>query len=86
MYEKRLPTVQEITHLSTLIRSYPVNRAEVLRTARLWDLKYELIAFIREFPPNAVFQTRIEFVSQSNKLAASIRELWEAPAQFTLKF
>ncbi len=63
--------------LTTMVTSYPVNRRQIVRTARIWNLSNELIAFMRLFPADAQFNTRADLVNKSAKLAVSVRSKWE---------
>lgn len=77
-YSKRIPTSNEIMRLTTMVTSYPVNRRQVVRTARIWNLSNELIAFMRLFPADSQFNTRTDLVNKSAELASSIRHKWES--------
>lgn len=77
-YTKRIPTSQEIMRLTTMITSYPVNRRQVVRTARIWNLSNDLVAFMRLFPADVEFSTRTDLVNKSAGLAMVIRRKWES--------
>ncbi len=78
-YTNRLPSEKDIIWLSKLATSYPVTRREILRIARMWNFKPEVISFLRLFSPDQQFDTRTDFVTRTEHLAMLIRQEWEAP-------
>lgn len=80
-YTNRLPSEKDIIWLSKLVVSYPVTRREILRIARMWNSKPEVVSFLRLFEPDQLFQNRTDFVSQSEQYALRIRQEWELPVQ-----
>jgi hypothetical protein len=84
MYSKRIPNQHDIVRLSTLVRSYPVKRSDVVRVARMWNFKPEVISFLRQFPPDEEFETRTDLVTRADELALLIRQEWESPKEFLL--
>lgn len=83
-YDKRLPDINEILRLSTLVRPYPTTRREVVRVARMWSMPESVISFLRQFPADEVFDARIDLVSRCQDLANLIRHQWEVPKQSSL--
>lgn len=79
MYSKRLPSQHDIVRLSTLVKNYPVKRSDVVRVARMWNFKPEVISFLRQFPPDEEFETRTDLVTRTEELAILIRQEWESP-------
>lgn len=84
MYSKRLPNNQDIVRLGTLIRSYPTSRAHIVRVARMWNFKPEVISLLRQFPADQQFDSRTDFVGRVQDLALLIRQEWESPKEFLL--
>lgn len=84
MYSKRIPSLHDIVRLSTLVKSYPVKRSEVVRVARMWNFKPEVISFMRQFPANEEFDTRTDLVSRAEELSLLIRQEWESPKEYLL--
>lgn len=84
MYTKRLPNHQDVIRLSTLVREYPVTRTEVVRVARMWNFSEEVVAFLRQFPAEDLFDTRTDLVNRSEELSLLIRQEWESPKEFLL--
>lgn len=84
MYSKRIPDQHDIVRLSTLVRGYPTTRADIVRVARMWNFKPEVISFLRQFPPNEVFETRTDLVTRAEELSLLIRQEWESPKEFLL--
>lgn len=84
MYNKRIPDMHDIVRLSTLVRNYPTTRAEIVRIARMWNFKPEVVSFLRQFPPNELFDTRTDLVTRSEELSLLIRQEWESPHEFLL--
>ena len=84
MYSKRIPSQHDIVRLSTLVRSYPVKRSDVVRVARMWNFKPEVISFLRQFPADEEFETRTDLVTRTDELSLLIRQEWESPTEFLL--
>lgn len=84
MYTKQLPNNQDIVRLGTLIRSYPTTRAHIVRVARMWNFKPEVISFLRQFPADQRFDSRTDFVSRIQELSLLVRQQWESPKEFLL--
>lgn len=80
-YSHRLPSTKDIIWLSKLVTSYPVTRRQVVRTARMWNFKNEVISFLRQFPAEEVFESRADFVNRSEDAAVLIRQEWESPKE-----
>ncbi len=84
MYTKQLPNLRDMERLSTLVRSYPANRAQIVRVARMWNFRPEVISFLRQFPADELFDSRIDFVTRTEEVALLIRQEWESPKEFLL--
>lgn len=80
-YTSHLPTTRDISWLSTLIPSYPVDRRDIVRTARRWNVGNDLVMFLRQFDADKQFDSRSDFTLQCEKLASDIRREWESPRQ-----
>lgn len=80
-YTNRLPSEKDMIWLSKLTTSYPVTRREILRIARMWNFKPEVVSFLRLFAPDQLFETRTDFVARCESLALLIRQEWEAPKE-----
>lgn len=78
-YTNRLPSEKDIIWLSKLLTNYPATRREILRIARMWNFKPEVVAFVRLFAPDQQFDSRTEFVTRCENLAHLIRQEWESP-------
>lgn len=85
-YTKRLPDIQDIKRLSTLVYSYPSSRAEVVKVARMWNYKDEVITFLRQFPVSDSFNSRTDLVAKSEELSKTIRNQWESTPQLRIQF
>lgn len=81
MYTKSLPHISDIAWLSTRIRPYPADRAEVVRIARRWNLPDTVIEFLRQFPASELFTSRADMVTRCDNLALLIRQEWESPKE-----
>ncbi len=77
----RLPSSKDIIWLSKLATSYPVTRRQIVRVARMWNFKNDLIAFLRLFPPDEMFESRADFVTRCEDLTILIRQEWESPKE-----
>lgn len=84
MYTKQLPSMHDVERLSTLVRSYPATRAQILRTARMWNFKPELVSLLRQFPAEHSFESRLDFFSRVEEICLLIRQQWESPKEFLL--
>lgn len=84
MYTKRIPSQHDISRLSTLVKGYPVKRSEVVRIARMWNFKPEVISFLRQFPADETFQSRTDLITRAEELSLLIRQEWESPKEFLL--
>ncbi len=84
MYTKRIPNQQDIVRLSTLIKSYPITRSDVVKVARMWNFKPEVISFLRQFSPDEEFDTRTDLVTRTDELSLLIRQEWESPREYLL--
>lgn len=84
MYTKQLPSLRDMERLSTLVRSYPATRAHIVRVARMWNFRPEVISFLRQFPADELFDSRIDFVTRTEEVALLIRQEWESPKEFLL--
>lgn len=80
-YTKNLPNTKDIAWLSKLMTSYPTTRSEIVRMARRWNLPETVIAFMRQFPADAIFDSRADLVSRCEGLALLIRQEWESPKE-----
>lgn len=83
-YRKRIPEMQLIVRLSTLLKRYPATRAEAVKVARMWNFSDDVISFLRLFPAAEVFDTRTDMVTRAEELALLIRQEWESPHEFLL--
>lgn len=84
MYSKRIPSQHDIVRLSAHVRNYPVKRSDIVRVARMWNFKPEVISFLRQFPPDEEFETRTDLVTRAEELSLLIRQEWESPKEFLL--
>lgn len=84
MYTKRIPASQDIVRLSTLMKHYPATRAELVRTARMWNFKDEVVSFLRLFPSTELFENRADLVTRFEDLSLLIRQEWESPKETLL--
>lgn len=84
MYTKQLPNLRDMERLSTLVRSYPVTRAQIVRVARMWNFRPEVVSFLRQFPADQLFDSRIDFVTRTEEVSLLIRQEWESPKEFLL--
>jgi hypothetical protein len=84
MYTKRIPNLNDVVRLSTLVKGYPVKRSDVVRVARMWNFKPEVISFLRQFPADEEFETRTDLVNRTEELSLLIRQEWESPHEFLL--
>lgn len=84
MYTKRIPATQDIVRLSTLVKSYPATRTELVRIARMWNFKDEVISFLRLFSAAELFETRTDLLTRYEELSLLIRQEWESPKEFLL--
>jgi hypothetical protein len=82
MYSKRIPSQHDIVRLSTLVKSYPVKRSAVVKVARMWNFKPEVISFLRQFPADEEFDTRTDLVTRAEELSLLIRQEWESPKEY----
>lgn len=84
MYTKRIPIKQDIERLSTLANQYPISRIELVRIARMWNFKDEVISFLRLFPSIELFESRSDLLTRYEELSLLIRQEWESPKEFLL--
>lgn len=84
MYTRTIPSQHEINRLSQLVKRYPVSRRDIVKVARMWNFKPEVISFLRQFAPDITFQTRLDLVSRYDELALLIRQERESPKEFLL--
>lgn len=84
MYTKQIPQQQDIVRLSTVIKQYPASRSHIVRIARMWNFKPEVISFLRQFPPDEMFESRTDLVTRTEELSLLIRQEWESPKEFLL--
>lgn len=82
-YSKRIPNSKDIVWLSKLVNSYPTTRREVVKVARMWNLSNDIVVFLRQFPPDKEFATRIDLVNNCESRATRIRQEWESPHKIT---
>lgn len=80
-YDKRLPNNKDIIWLSKLVTTYPATRRQVVRMARLWNFKQDVVSFLRLFPPDHEFTSRTDLVTKCEDLEILIRQEWESPKE-----
>lgn len=80
-FTSHLPQTRDISWLSTLVPSYPATRRDIVRTARKWNVRSDIIMFLREFDADKQFESRSDFMLQCEQLADEIRREWESPQQ-----
>lgn len=80
-YTKRLPNERDIVWLSKLVTSYPASRRQIVRMARMWNFKQDVVSFVRLFPADEEFASRTDFVNRCADLALLIRQEWESPQE-----
>ena len=74
LYTQEMPTIEKIAKLAADIRSYPVTAKQVLLLASGLGYSLETINFIKQFPGDAVFESRVDFLTRCEDLRILLNE------------
>ena len=73
-YTKKLPMPTDILWLGRLSKPFPASRDDVIDAARRWRFKGVALDFLKQFPENAVFKTRLDFMGRCYELVNLLKQ------------
>lgn len=79
MYDKQLPRVRELLHLSKVAKPFPASRKTISNIALRWGMSDAVIDFLKLFPPDLVFNSRAEFITRCEELELFIDQERKMP-------
>ena len=81
VYEKQLPRVRELLHLSRVAKPFPATRKLISSVALRWGMSEAVIDFLKLFPQDLVFNSRAEFITKCEELELFIEQERKIPEE-----
>lgn len=80
VYAKQLPPMRQLRKISQQA-SFPATRAEFEEVAQRMELPRSVMDFLKLFPADETFESRVEFVARCEELEILITQIREAPQE-----
>lgn len=74
IYSKPLPRMDSLELLANKLGRFPMTRREVSKTAKNRGFRRSVLDFIKLFPEDETFETRLDFITRCEELELFIRE------------
>ena len=81
-YTKKLPATRHLLKLARNV-GFPTTAEYAVKLAKDLHLPLELINFLKTYPPDEIFQNRVDFMTRCEELEILIKQELDIPNEMT---
>lgn len=78
----KLPQLEEIRRLGSLVSIYPASQRDIMQCAQRNKFSQEVIGLLREFPTDEVFESPTDLTNRCDTLEIFIQDEHDAPKEY----